>query len=168
MGGKGTAEHRARQRERERQRRAKAQRTSRQAKLSATAEAPQNGTERRAAATDCAWCGGPITPGSRGPIPKWCSTTCRHRAWEQTRAAASGRAAVRVVERRVEVAVPLTPTRRDWPQLLHELTRQLGDARIYDRDLVPLANALNAVLDAYRRRPFVRDRSSQSGFTQLR
>jgi hypothetical protein len=167
MGSKDTAEYRARRRERERQRRKRAQPTS-QAKPSDPAEAPRNGSERRAAATDCAWCGEPITPRSRGPIPKWCSATCRHRAWEQTRAAASGRAAVQVVERRIEVGVALTPTRHDWPQLLGELTRQMDDGRIYDRDLVPLASALTAVLDAYRRRPFVRDRSRGSGFAHLR
>jgi hypothetical protein len=167
MGSKGTAEYRTRS-ERERQRREKAQRTSREAKPSDPGEAGRSGSKRRrAAATDCAWCGGPFTPRSRGPIPKWCSATCRHRAWEQRRAAASGRAAVRVVERRVEVAVPLIPTRHDWPQLLAELARQLDDGRVYDRDLVPLATALNAVLDAYRRRPFVRDRSRGSGFALL-
>ena len=35
--------------------------------------------------------------------PKWCSSLCRHRAWELTRAAASGHAAVQVVDRVVEV-----------------------------------------------------------------
>src|SRR3954451_13248402 len=110
------------------------------------------GRGRRTAATACGWCGGPITPGSRGPIPKWCSATCRHRAWEQTRAAASGLSAVDVVERRVEVQVPLVPTRRDWPRLLGELAAQLNDGRVYDRDLPALARALDPVLEAYRRR----------------
>lgn len=40
---------------------------------------------------------------SRGRVPKWCSTTCRHRAWEQKRAAESGRSAVEVVDRPVEI-----------------------------------------------------------------
>lgn len=82
----------------------------------------------------------------------WCSPACRQRAWEQKRAAASGRAAVKVVERRVEVPVPTTPGRRDWPGLLAELAAQLNDGRVYDRDLVSLAEALNPVLDAYERR----------------
>ncbi len=82
----------------------------------------------------CGWCGGHITPGARGPIPKWCSATCRHRAWEQTRAAASGRSAVEVLERRIEIPVVLMPTRRDWPRVLGELTAQLEDGRLYDRD----------------------------------
>ena len=63
--------------------------------------------------------------------------------------------------------MPLTPTRHDWPQLLAELARQLDDGRVYDRDLVPLATALNAVLDAYSRRPYVRDRSRTGGFPDL-
>src|SRR4051794_33891290 len=60
---------------------------------------------RRLAATTCAWCGGKIEPKTRGRIPKWCSAACRQRAWEQSRAAASGRAAIEVVERVVEVPV---------------------------------------------------------------
>ena len=82
-------------------------------------------------------------------MPQWCSVTCRHRAWEQARAAVSGRSAVQVVERRVEIPTPMAPTRRDWGPLLIELARQLEDGRVYDRDLVALAAALNTVLDAY-------------------
>ena len=108
--------------------------------------------DRRTAATACGWCGGPITPGSRGPVPKWCSATCRHRAWEQKRAAASGLSAVEVPERRVRVEVPLAPTRRDWPRLFGVLAGQLNDGRVYDRDLPALGRALQPVLEAYRRR----------------
>ncbi|MGY1618874.1 hypothetical protein ACI797_19205 [Geodermatophilus sp. SYSU D00691] len=57
-----------------------------------------------------------------------------------------------LVERRVEVQVPLAPTRRDWPRLLVELADQLNDGRVYDRDLPALARALQPVLEAYRRR----------------
>jgi hypothetical protein len=57
-----------------------------------------------------------------------------------------------VVERRVQVRVPLEPTRRDWPTLLGELTVQLTDGRIYDRDLPGLARALEPVLLTYRQR----------------
>jgi hypothetical protein len=109
-----------------------------------------DGRARRAAATTCGWCGGPITPRGRGPIPKWCSATCRHRAWEQTRATASGQPPVHVVERRVEVRLPLEPTRRDWPRLLAELARQLHDGQVYDRDLPGLGRALEPVLRSYR------------------
>jgi hypothetical protein len=59
---------------------------------------------------------------------------------------------MRVVERRVEVRVPLEPTRRDWPKLLGELAGQLNDGRVYDRDLPGLARALEPALQAYRRR----------------
>ena len=111
---------------------------------------PAEGQNRRSAATTCGWCAGPITPRSRGPIPKWCSATCRHRAWEQTRAAASDRAAVQLVERQVKIRVPLEPTRRDWPRLLDELATQLADGRIYDRDLPALARALRPVLRSHR------------------
>src|SRR4051812_5861865 len=125
MGTSGSPAYRARLRERERQRRQHVQRTPIKRTRPQPAGAEVDGRERRTAATTCGWCGGPITPRSRGPIPKWCSATCRHRAWEQTRAVASGRSAVEVVERRVEVRVPIAPTRRDWPRLLGELARQL-------------------------------------------
>src|SRR4051794_24306569 len=124
MGTSGSPEYQARRRERERQRRQQAQRTTPRARA-APAPADGHGPERRTAATACGWCGGPITPGRRGPIPKWCSASCRHRAWEQTRAAASGLSAVKVIDRRVEVQVPLDPTRRDWPRLLGKLAGQL-------------------------------------------
>ena len=122
--------------------------------------APADPTDRRRAATTCGWCGGPIQPKARGRIPTWCSPECRQRAWEQSRAAASGRTAVRVVERRVEVPTQQPLTRRDWPQALQELAQQLDDGRIYDRDLAGLSVALDAVLEAYNRRPYVRLRAA--------
>jgi hypothetical protein len=61
---------------------------------------------------------------------------------------------VDVVERRVEVRVPITPTRRDWPGLLGELARQMNDGRVYDRDLPGLARQLEPLLEAYRRRAY--------------
>ncbi len=153
----GSPGYRARQRERERQRREQESQRRQRAELTPTTvagsrapDADVAGRERRAAARTCGWCGGPITPKSRGPIPKWCSATCRHRAWEQTRAAASGRTAVQVVERRVEIGVPLEPTRRDWAKLLGELAGQLDDGRAYDRDLPGLGRALEPVLRSYR------------------
>ncbi len=62
---------------------------------------------------------------------------------------------MKLVERRVEVQVPLVPTRRDWPTLLGELAGQLKDGRVYDRDLPALARALQPVVEAYRRRAHV-------------
>jgi hypothetical protein len=152
MGTSDSPEYQVRGRERERQRRQQTRRTPTTKARSDPAAAEVQVAKRRTAATTCGWCGGPITPRSRGPIPKWCSATCRHRAWEQARAAASGHSAVQVVERRVPVHVALAPTRRDWPGLLAEFVHQLDDDRVYDRDLPGLARALEPVLKAYRRR----------------
>jgi hypothetical protein len=60
----------------------------------------------------------------------------------------------------VEVPTRLPLTRRDWPQALQELAQQLDDGRIYDRDLPGLSVALDAVLEAYDRRPYVRLRAA--------
>ncbi len=158
MGNRGTPEYRARQRERQRRQQAQRSRTTKA--RSDPAEAG-GGPERRAAATACGWCRGPITVRTRGPIPKWCSATCRHRAWEQTRAAASGRAAVQIIERRVQIPTRQPLTRRDWPQALTELAAQLDDGRIYDRDLAGLSVALDAVLAAYHRRHHIGLRAAE-------
>ena len=100
---------------------------------------------------------------ARGRIPKWCSPSCRHRAWELTRAAVSGRAAVQVVDRVVEVdrlvtvvqEVPVTkiPKGAAWPAALDQLAAELDTGRVYDRDLPALAEALAGVADALDRRP---------------
>jgi len=112
---------------------------------------------RRLAATICGWCGSRIKVKARGRIPTWCSPACRQRAWEQQRAAASGLAAVRVVERRVEFPVPVVPTasaprHREWPVLLRQLAAQLDNGALYNRDLPELTGALNDVIDAFQRR----------------
>jgi len=59
----------------------------------------------RPATVTCSWRSTDVTVPAKGRVPKWCGTSCRHRAWEQTRAAASGRSAVDVVERVVERVV---------------------------------------------------------------
>jgi hypothetical protein len=54
--------------------------------------------------------------------------------------------------------------------LLQELGRQLDDGRVYDRHLPELATALSAVLEAYSRRPHVRNQGvgrSLTGVTSL-
>ena len=107
---------------------------------------------QRLAARTCGWCRGPITVKTTGRLPKWCSPSCRQRAWEQSRAAASGRSAVEIVERRVEIPTPIAPKRQDWTRLLGELARQIEDGRIYDRDLLSLSVALNAVYQSFGRR----------------
>jgi hypothetical protein len=159
MGSKGSSEYRARQRERERRRRQQLARAAvkqeRTPSDTPSKDAPAAGA-RRAAATACGWCGGPITLRSRGPIPKWCSATCRHRAWEQDRAAASGRAAVQVVERIIvhPAAQPTarTPRHDEWIGLLRELSRQLDCGLVYGWDLPGVAGALDEALAAFQRR----------------
>jgi hypothetical protein len=118
---------------------------------------------RRQAATKCGWCGGSIEPKARGRIPKWCSAACRQRAWEQSRAAASGRSAVSVVERRVEIPVRTfgvqdgrQPLHDEWVSLLGTLAGQLDSGAIYARDIPKLTIALNDVLAAYERHSAVR------------
>jgi hypothetical protein len=116
----------------------------------------------------CGWCGSPIVLPARGRTPKWCSSSCRHRAWELSRAAASGHAAIQVVDRVVEVDRPVTvvkempmataPQGPAWPALLAQLTKQLDSGRVYDRDLPALVQALADVAGALSRRPGSRRR----------
>lgn len=112
---------------------------------------------------------------AKGRVPKWCGTSCRHRAWEQHRAAESGRSAVAVVERIVERVVtvqlpaptpkvrppqPATPappatsapTGSAWAPLLTELARQLDTGRIYTRDLNTILPTFDEALQALNRR----------------
>jgi hypothetical protein len=42
--------------------------------------------------------------------------------------------------------------RQDWARLLGDLARQIEDGRIYDRDLLALSIALNAVHEVFGRR----------------
>ena len=94
--------------------------------------------------------------------PKWCSSLCRHRAWELTRAAASGHAAVQVVDRVVEVdrlvtvvqEVPVhSPQGRGMASGAGQFATALDSGRVYDRDLPVLAQALADVADVLDRRP---------------
>ena len=113
----------------------------------------------------CGWCGREISLAARGRTPKWCSQSCRQRAWEQRRAAVSGLAAVDIVVRTIEVErpvtvkvvqrveVPVVPTGRAWTGLLAELVDQVDRGRVYDRDLSELAAAVDDVLRALHRRP---------------
>ena len=119
---------------------------------------PTETDRRRLAASTCGWCGGPIEYKARGRIPKWCSAACRQRAWEQSRAATSGRSAVQIVERHIEVPMqqpvpsPARPRHQEWVAMLGELATQLDVGAVYDRDLPAVTSALNGVLDAFGRR----------------
>jgi len=110
----------------------------------------------------CAWCGSVIAINPRGRIPTWCSASCRHRAWEQSRAAASGRAAVKVVNRVVEihhnVPVPAPaprsrlPRQASWVGAVQGLTHQLNTGQLYDKHLGALAAAVVEMNTALERR----------------
>lgn len=103
-----------------------------------------------------------------GRVPTWCSNSCRHRAWEQRRAAASGLASREVVERLVEVEVPVpvvrevevevVPRGAGWADALHQLADHLDRGVVYDRDLDILGESLGAVSAAMTRRRIRRQR----------
>jgi hypothetical protein len=115
----------------------------------------------------CAWCGSIARVPARGRVPKWCSASCRHRAWEQRRAAASGLSAIEVVDRPVEVVHTVTRVKRvvveppkvmtpgtaeEWARLLEELAERLDRGTIYDRQLPVLRPAVAALVDSMNRR----------------
>ena len=129
-----------------------------------TLKATPKRTARRPGQTlACGWGGSSILVPARGRVPKWCSSSCRHRAWELTRAAASGLAAVQVIDRAVQVDRPVTVNERvevevvphgpAWPHALAQLTEQIDTGKVYDRDLPALAAALGDVRSALNRRP---------------
>src|SRR5450759_3710411 len=101
-----------------------------------TRKATPKRTARRPGQTlACGWCGSSILVPARGRVPKWCSSSCRHRAWELTRAAASGLTAVQVIDRVVQVDRPVTVNERvevavvpqgaEWPAALAQLATAL-------------------------------------------
>lgn len=84
----------------------------------------------------CGWCGRLFEVKARGRMPKWCSAACRHRAWEQERAARSGRAVIEVRDRYVAA----TPTGTfEWLDQLHALTDQVRHGHL---DLALLGEAI--------------------------
>lgn len=126
------------------------------------------GKTRRPTTVSCTWCGSQTTVLPVGRVPSWCSNSCRHRAWEQRRAASSGLASREQVERLVEVGVPVTivkevemevmPKGASWAGAVTQLADQLDRGLIYDRDLPDLATAMEAATAALARRPWWRTR----------
>lgn len=115
----------------------------------------------------CGWCATEVPVPPRGRVPKWCSSSCRHRAWEQRRAADAGLAAVEVVdrvvevvrvqkvveERRVQVPVPRSPrSTREWVDVLNRLDWALQGNRMELDDLAEIEPVLARVIAAYRAR----------------
>ncbi len=126
------------------------------------------GKTRRPTTVSCTWCGSQTSVLPVGRVPSWCSNSCRHRAWEQRRAASSGLASREQVERLVEVEVPVTvikevevevlPKGASWAKALTQLADQLDRGLVYDRDLADLAQAIDAATAALARRPGWRNR----------
>lgn len=126
------------------------------------------GKTRRPTTVSCTWCGSETVVLPVGRVPSWCSNSCRHRAWEQRRAASSGLASREQVERVVEVEVPVTvikevevevlPKGASWAKALTQLADQLDRGLVYDRDLADLAQAIDAATAALARRPWWRNR----------
>ena len=120
------------------------------------------GKTRRPTAVSCTWCGSQTTVLPVGRVPSWCSNSCRHRAWEQRRAASSGLASREQVERLVEVEVPVTiikevevevlPKGASWAKALTQLAEQIDRGRTYDRDLAGIAEGLDQASKALMRR----------------
>src|SRR5690349_2008792 len=102
----------------------------------------------------CAWCGRPFAVPARGRLPKWCTGQCRHRAWEQDRAAKSGRSAVKIVDREVVVreTVQAVPRGGGWAEALQTLAQQIDTGKVYRRDLPAIRSAVEDVSRALQRR----------------
>jgi hypothetical protein len=111
------------------------------------------------------------TPAERDP--KWCLASCRQRDGDRPEPFSSP-SAVRLVERRGGSCTSRTdPSSRAY--LLDGLARQLVDDCDYDYDYdydydhrIPgLTGAINAVLEANRRRPCVRARAGGGSSADL-
>lgn len=91
----------------------------------------------------CGWCGGSIQLKALGRLPKWCSATCRRRAWEQNRAARSGRTAVEVFDRYVVVA----PWDSDgWLELMRVMTDQVRRGQLHGVQITAALQLVQAAL----------------------
>ena len=129
-----------------------------------TADVPPRGRERRRPGqrVECGWCGRPVDVPARGRVPMWCSSSCRHRAWEARRAAREQALEVKVVTRTievdnpvvrmVEVPVPVEPrSAEDWATTLEMLATQLAQGRVYRRDMPILERAIQHLFDVWIR-----------------
>lgn len=111
---------------------------------------------------ECGWCGRFVEVPARGRVPLWCSSSCRHRAWEARRASREQQTEVRVVTRTVEVEkpvirsvevpVPVEPRSADeWAALLETFATRLAQGRIYRRDLPTLEPAVQRLAEVWLR-----------------
>ena len=128
----------------------------------AQGQAPGSGHRRAGQTVECGWCGRAVEVPARGRVPSWCSSSCRHRAWEARRVDRERPADVRVVTRTVEVEkptirmvevpVPAEPrTAEDWAVVLQALATRLAQGRIYRRDLPTLTPAMRRLVAVWNR-----------------
>lgn len=121
-----------------------------------------SGHRRPGQSVECGWCGRAVEVPARGRVPSWCSSSCRHRAWEARRAEREQLRDVRVVTRRievekpklrtVEVAVPAEPrTPDEWATLLKTFATRLAQGRIYRRDLATVEPAVRRLVEVWNR-----------------
>ena len=127
-----------------------------------TVQASGSGRRRLGQTVECGWCGRAVEVPARGRVPSWCSSSCRHRAWEVRRVDRDRPADVRVVTRTVEVEkptihtveipVPVEPrTAEDWVVALEALSTRLAQGRIYRRDLPTLIPAMRRLVEVWNR-----------------
>ena len=127
-----------------------------------TIQASGSGRRRPGQTVECGWCGRAVEVPARGRVPSWCSSSCRHRAWEARRVDRERPADVRVVTRTVEVEkptirmvevpVPAEPrTAEDWVVVLDALSTRLAQGRIYRRDLPTLTPAMRRLVEVWNR-----------------
>ena len=123
---------------------------------------PGSGHRRPGQTVECGWCGRVVEVPPRGRVPSWCSSSCRHRAWEARRADREQLADVRVVTRtievekptirRVEIPVPTEPrTADEWSALMETFATRLAQGRIYRRDLPILSPAVRRLVEVWNR-----------------
>lgn len=121
-----------------------------------------SGHRRPGQTVECGWCGRAVEVPARGRVPSWCSSSCRHRAWEARRANRDKLGEVKVVTRTieldtpvvrsVEIAVPTEPrTAHDWATLLETFATRLAQGRIYRRDLTALEPAVRHLVEVWNR-----------------
>ena len=121
-----------------------------------------SGHRRPGQTVECGWCGRAVNVPARGRVPSWCSSSCRHRAWEARRVGREQPVDVRVVTRTievdkptirmVEVPVPAEPrTAEDWAVVLETLATRLAQGRIYRRDMPTLTPAMRRLVEVWNR-----------------
>lgn len=120
-------------------------------------DAGTKGVRRPGQRLACGWCGAAVSVPWRGRTPKWCSQSCRTRAWAARRAVEAGDAEVRILDRPIEVVrevrVEADPRSvEEWSSMLRRLANRVDDGRVYDRDLAQLLASVDELGGAIHRR----------------